>query len=200
VAGIVPEEARYLAACDPATDPETLAALARDVCQDTRQAVARNPNTPTNTLISMIKEFPWEIAQSPALHLICLQGHVLDYDHLRDLMNCDGPECLLFSLNQLPNSRLAYIAIAVESPRWLMILCDLASGEQMVHNLFCNIRMSWEGRDRLLPKVSAYSITQVLDMCGEKVPEWFLQRLIVSSFPRIRKIARRRIRNDYFGA
>jgi hypothetical protein len=57
---------------DPTTSPARLIVLSQDRDERVRRAVAGNPNTPLGTMDVLCKQFPWEVANNPALALALL--------------------------------------------------------------------------------------------------------------------------------
>ena len=70
------QQARQLAQ-DETTAPEILAELARHEDSLTRQYVAANPNTPTEILLSICKEFPNEVINNSVIPLLLLENPYL---------------------------------------------------------------------------------------------------------------------------
>ena len=66
------EQARKLAQ-DETTAPELLIELAKNKDDRVRQAVAANPNTPSETLLSICFEFPGEVINNPIIPLLILE-------------------------------------------------------------------------------------------------------------------------------
>ena len=67
------EQARRIAQ-DETTASELLAELAKNKDDQVRQAVAANPNTPIETLLSICFEFPPEVIDNPIIPLLILEN------------------------------------------------------------------------------------------------------------------------------
>ena len=70
------QQARQLAQ-DETTAPDKLTELARHNDLLTRQYVAGNPNTPTETLLNICFEFPNEVTNNPVIPLLLLEDPYL---------------------------------------------------------------------------------------------------------------------------
>lgn len=85
---------------DENTAPEILAELAKSEDQSTRQYVAGNPNTPTQTLLNLGEEFPRELLDNPIFDLLLLENPNLIFEipiaTLRSLIKQDNiPESFI---------------------------------------------------------------------------------------------------------
>lgn len=67
------EQAR-LVAVNPSTDPELLRKLAQASDRATREAVAANPNTPSDVLLKLGAEFPAQFLDNPIFSLLLLEN------------------------------------------------------------------------------------------------------------------------------
>ena len=68
------EQARQIAQ-EETTAPELLIELANSEDCQVREAVAANPNTPVETLLSICFEFPREVIDNPIIPLLILENH-----------------------------------------------------------------------------------------------------------------------------
>ena len=91
------KQARQLAQ-DETISPEVLAQLAKNKDDRTRKAVAANPNTPIETLLSICFEFPVEVINNPIIPLLilenpnCLTSKVecsLDFNEIKKLTDIE---------------------------------------------------------------------------------------------------------------
>ncbi|BAZ40865.1 hypothetical protein NIES4101_68260 [Calothrix sp. NIES-4101] len=76
------------------TAPELLTELAGHEDIQVRQAVAGNPNTPTDVLLQLAEEFPQEFVKNPVLPLLQLENpefhKLIPYSVIQNILACEG--------------------------------------------------------------------------------------------------------------
>ncbi len=106
-------ELARLVARNPSASPELLQELASNNDKAIRQGVTTNPNTPTNVLILLAKEFPQEFLANPVFSLLLLENPNLaveiSYLTLLKLLEEDEvPKLFLSSAAGHSNSEVVY--------------------------------------------------------------------------------------------
>jgi hypothetical protein len=176
---------RKAAATDALSSADLLTSLSHDPDFEVRRAVAGNPNTPTEVLAEMGKEFPDEITANPIFNILLLEDPESQFVRLSLARSSTISEAALTQLSSIGNEEI--LCAITQNP-----VTPLSILETLVHNppqLY--EEPEWSDYDRIFasvaksPNVSVELLTELVERGGgvcyaiaenPKAPSKFLEQ------------------------